>query len=189
VDVPLALERFPPLRGDRTDIDAHPYINDPLDLDVDAACFMMLTMDLSSLFGIIARHANMVIRVRDSHEFADWLHVISDPIVVRIYVGSTEDEVRSFQDNVIELLRTIFGLTLTPSRNVHMLSRNQVNVPISALLDCLHALGARICRVSFFGMKWDLCRAEPIIDHYISRYREQMGSSVPDENNSFEYKI
>jgi hypothetical protein len=181
------LERFPPLRIDRAEFDAQPHINDPMDLDVDAACFMMLTSDLSSLFGIMARPANRVISVRDSPEFADWLHVISDPVVVRVYAGSTEDEVRRFRDEVIELLRTVFGLTLTPSRDVHLLSRNQVNVPISALSDCVHAAGARICRVSFFGMKWDLCRAEPIIDHYIGRYREQMGSSVPDGKNSFDY--
>ena len=189
VDISPALERLPPPRGECTDIDAYPHINDPKDLDVDVACFMMLTRDLPSLFGIMAEQANMVIRVRDSHEFADWLHVILDPVVVRVYAGSTEDEVCSFRNGVVELLRTIFGHTQTLNRNVHMLSRNHVNVLISALSDCLHALGAKICRVSFFDMKWDLCRADPIIDHYISRYREQMGSSVPDGKNSFDYGL
>ena len=72
---------------------------------------------------------------------------------------------RSFRDSVVELLRTLFGLTLISSRDVYMLSRNHVNVPISALSDCLHALGARICMVSLFSMKCDLLRAKPIIDH------------------------
>ena len=188
-DIPPALEQFPPLKGECTDIDAHPHINDPEDLDVDAVCFMMLTKDLPSMFGIMTRLANKLIRVRDSHEFANWLHVISDPVVIRVYTGSTKDEVHSFRDSVVELLRMIFGLTLTPNRDVHLLSRNYVNVSISTLSDCLYALGARICRVSFFGMKWDLCRAEPIIDHYIGRYREQMGSSVPDGKNSFDNGI
>ena len=56
---------------------------------------------------------------------------------------------------------------LTPSRDCHLLSRNQVNIPISALADCLYALGARCCKVFFFGMKWDLPSAESVIDHYI----------------------
>ena len=63
---------------------------------MEAACFMMLIMDLPDLFGITARSANIVIRICDSLEFADWLHVISDPVVVRVYAGSTEDEVRRF---------------------------------------------------------------------------------------------
>lgn len=81
----------------------------------------------------MALPANMMIRVRDRHEFADWLHVISDHVVVRIYAESTEDEVHSFRDDVIETLRTLFGVTLTLSRDFHMLLRNQVNVPICAL--------------------------------------------------------
>ena len=124
MDVSPALERFSPLRGECTDIDAHPHINDPEDLDVDAACFMILTRDLPSLFGIMARPANMVIRVRDSPELVDWFHVISDSVVVRIYAWRTENEVRSFRDSVVELLRILFGLTLIFSRDIHMLSRN-----------------------------------------------------------------
>lgn len=52
-DLPAELERFPPLKGAYTFIDAHPHINDLFGLDMDAACFMMLTRDLPSLFGII----------------------------------------------------------------------------------------------------------------------------------------
>ena len=60
-------------------------------------------------------------------------------------------------------------------------------MPVADLAEILHGLGARLCRVSFFGMKWALSNAEPIIDHYIGRYREQMGSSVPKGMNSFDY--
>ena len=124
MDVSPVLERFSSLRGECTDIDAHPHINDPEDLDVDAACFMILTRDLPSMFGIMARPANMVIRVRDSPELVDWFHMISDSVVVRIYAWRTENEVRSFRDSVVELLRILFGLTLIFSRDIHMLSRN-----------------------------------------------------------------
>ena len=89
VDIPPTLDRFSPLRGECTDINAHPHINNPQDLDVDATCFMMLTRDIPSMFSIMAQAAYMVIKVRDSPEFADWVHVISDPVVIRIYVEST----------------------------------------------------------------------------------------------------
>ena len=104
-DPPPPLERFAPLRGPYTDIDVHPRINDLTSLDVDVVGFMMLTRDLPSLFGIMARPANMLIRIRDSPEFDDWLHIISDLVVVRVCAGSTKDEVRSFRNNVIEMLR------------------------------------------------------------------------------------
>lgn len=38
-------------------------------------------------------------------------------------------------------------------------------------------------------MKWDPHSAQPIIDHYIGRYRDQMGSSVHDGKNSFDYGL
>lgn len=104
------------------------------------------------------------------------MHVISDPVVVRIYVWEGEDEMRSFWDNVIEILHAAYGFTFTFSHDCHLLSRNQVNVLISTLSKILYGLDVWICRVSFF------VSAEPIIDHYIVRYRDQMGSSVHKGN-------
>jgi len=49
---------------------------------------MMLTRDLPALFGIMARPANRKVPVRELPEFDDWLHVIFDPIVVKVYVGN-----------------------------------------------------------------------------------------------------
>ncbi len=69
------------------------------------------------------------------------------------------------------------------------LSRNQVNVPISAMSDALHSLGARVCRVSFFGMKWEIIDAEPTIDRFIQRYCADMGSFVPTQKNMFDYGV
>jgi len=49
---------------------------------------MMLTRDLVALFGIMACSINRKVPVRDLPKFDDWLHVISDPIVVKVYTGS-----------------------------------------------------------------------------------------------------
>jgi hypothetical protein len=51
---------------------------------------MMLTRDLPALLGIMARPVNRKVPVKDLPEFDDWFHVISDPIVVKVYAGSDE---------------------------------------------------------------------------------------------------
>jgi hypothetical protein len=164
-------------------------VNHPNFIDLDAACFMMLTRDLPTLFGIMARPANRKVPVRDLPEFDDWLHVISDPIVVKVYAGNDEHERDAFKDDVVNTLRRAFGLTLTCSSDSLTLSRNQVNVPISAMSDALHSLGAKVCRVSFFGMKWEIIDAEPTIDRFIQRYCAEMGSFVPTQKNMFDYGV
>ncbi len=183
------LVRFPPLVGPCVDALQFPEVNDPHRLDLDAACFMMLTRDLPDLFGIMARPANRRVPVRDLPEFSDWLHVISDPIVVRVFGGSDEDQRDGFRTELVERLRVDFGLTLTCSSDSSTLSRNQVNVSVSAMSQALYSLGARICRVSFFGMKWQIPVVEPILDGFIERYRTEMGSSVPMQKNLFDYGV
>jgi len=167
----------------------HLDVNDLDFIDLDAACFMMLTRDLLALFGIMARPANRKVPVRDLPEFDDWLHVISDPIVVKVYAGSDEHERAAFKDDLVNTLRWASGMTLTCSSDSLTLSRNQVNVPISAMSDALHSLGARVCRVSFFGMKWEIPDAEPMIDRFIQRYCAKMGSFVPTQKNMFDYGV
>ncbi len=185
----VPLVQFPPLSGPCTDLLEHPDVNDPDFIDLDAACFMMLTRDLPALFGIMARPTNRKVPVRDLPEFDDWLHVISDPIVVKVYAGSDEHERAAFKNDLVDTLRRGFGMTLTCSSDSLTLSRNQVNVPIAAMSDALHSLGARVCRVSFFGMKWEIPDAEPMIDGFIQRYRGQMGSSVLTQKNMFDYGV
>lgn len=90
---------------------------------------------------------------------------------------------------MIDTIRVQFGLILTCSSDSSALSENQVNVPISAMSDALYSLGARLCRVSFFGMKWKIPRAEPMLDRFIQRYRVEMGSSVPVQKNLFDYGV
>lgn len=141
-------------------------LNHPGRMDLDAACFCMLTRELSDLFGIMARLANRLVKIRDLVEFSDWLHVMSDPIVVRVYAGRDREERDSFRADLVEMLRILLGLTLTCSTDSYTLSRNQVNVSVSAMSQ---ALGARICRVSFFGIKWRFTEAKPILDGFIDR--------------------
>ena len=88
--------------------------------------------------------------------FDDWLHVVSDPMVVRVYAGRDHEEHDRFRSDLVEMLRVQLGLTLTCINDNHTLSCNQINVSVSAMSQALHALEARICRVSFFGMKWRL---------------------------------
>jgi len=100
-----------------------------------------------------------------------------------------EDERATLKDELVNTLRLAFGMTLTCSPDSLTLSRNQVNVLISTMLDALHSLGARVCRVSFFGMKWEIPDAKPMIDRFIQRYRAKMGSSIPVKKNMFDYGV
>lgn len=53
--------------------------------------------------------------------------------------------------------------------------------------EALYSLGARLCRVSFFGMKWSIPSAEPAIDRFIQHYRDAMGLEIPHQCNIFDY--
>ena len=149
----------------------------------------MLILDLPGLFGSMAHPANRRVKIKDLVKFSDWLHVISDPIVVRVYAGRDRDERDSFRADLVEMLRIPLGLTLIYSNDSHTLSRNHVNVLVTAMLQALYALRARICRVSFFGMKLRLTEAEPILDRFIENYRAELGSSVPVQKNMFDYGV
>jgi hypothetical protein len=105
-------------------------------IDLDVACFMMLARDLPALFGIMARLANRKVPVKDLSEFHDWLHVISDPIVVKVHVRSDEHEKAAFKDDLVNTLRRAFGMTLTCSPDSLTLSRNQVNVSYFGHVRC-----------------------------------------------------
>ena len=164
-------------------------LNHPSRMDLDAACFCMLTRDLPDLFGIMAHPNNRRVKIRDVEGFDDWLHVVSDPIVVRVYAGKGREKRHRFRTDLVEMLRVQLGLTLTCSNDSHTLSRNHVNVSVSAMSQALHALGSRICRASFFGMKWRLIKAEPILDRFIDRYRTEMGAYVHEQKNFFDYGV
>jgi hypothetical protein len=69
--IPVPLIQFPPLIGPCSDLLEHPDINHPEFIDLDAACFMMLTKDLLALFEIMARLVNRKVLVRDLLKFDD----------------------------------------------------------------------------------------------------------------------
>ena len=51
----------------------------------------------------------------------------------------------------------------------------------------LHLRGRFECRVSLFGMKMYIPSAEPVIDNFIRRYRDQMIATVLTGRNLFDY--
>jgi hypothetical protein len=103
------------------------FVNNSSGMDLDAACIMMLTLDLPDLFGVMTQPANRRVKIRDLVEFNDWLHVIFDPVVVRVYADNDSGERNIFRAEVVERLRVQFRLTLSCSSDSHTLSRNQVN--------------------------------------------------------------
>lgn len=52
----------------------------------------MMTLDLLELIGVIACSMNHKVKVKDLDKFNDWLHVIYDIVVIKIYVGNNDVE-------------------------------------------------------------------------------------------------
>ena len=127
------LPRFAPFVGPSDPFVHDTELNHLSWMDLDASCFCMLTFDLPNLFGIMARHTNCQIKMRDLADFSDWLYVVLDPIVVRVYVRRDCDERYNFKVDLVEMLMVFLGLTLTCSNDSHTLSRNHVNVSVSAM--------------------------------------------------------
>ena len=117
-----ALPRFAPSVGPSDPFAHDQELNHPSRMDLDVVCFCMLTRDLPELFGIMARPANRRMKIRDLVEFSDWLHVVSNPIVVRVSAGSDRAEMDSFRADLVEMLRVPLGLTLTCSNDSQTLS-------------------------------------------------------------------
>ena len=114
-------------------------------IDLDKANFLMLTGDLSEFIGAIACPANRLIPVNDVDRFKEWLHVISDPVVVKVDAGNTTDSRNHFKERVVSALREFHGLVLSPNEDSRILSTNQVNIPVEAMATVLHDLGTREC--------------------------------------------
>jgi hypothetical protein len=116
-------------------------------MDVDLTCFMMLTKDLSTLFGMIDRLINRKIKIKDIKEFACWIHIISNLVVVKIYRRTIQLERNAFKDEIVRTLRSRFGMTLNINYDSITLSKNQVNFAASVMSQSLILLGAKICHV------------------------------------------
>ena len=104
--------------------------------------------------------------------FGDWLHVISDPVVVRVYAGEIDFERELTKAKILEILRICFGISLTRNKNSLILSRNQINVSTIAIAEALNISRARTCRVGFFGMKMPIGITEPLMDNLVGPYLE-----------------
>jgi hypothetical protein len=83
-------------------------------------------------------------------------------------------------------LRQHHGLTLTINDDHLVLSKNQVNVHVQVMAEAFYHCGARACWVQFFGMKWTLPEAEPIMDHSIQRYVDMMDVHAVRGKNEFD---
>ena len=55
------------------------------------------------------------------------------------------------------------------------------------MAEALYTLGARLCKVSLFGMKMSIPSVEPVIDNFIRKYHDQLGATVPTDRNLFDY--
>ena len=104
--------------------------------------------------------------------------MISDPIVVRIFVGEYVIERESTKIKILEALKIGFGVTLTRNSNSLILCKNQVNVPSIAMAEALYLSGARICIVRFFGMKMPIGLGKPLIDNLVHCYLEILKPEV-----------
>jgi len=100
------------------------------------------------------------VRIKDLQEFNNWLHVISYLVVVKVFAGNDTFQRDDFKAAFVNLLRESFGLTLTCVIDNSTLSRNQINVFVSAMSQALYSLEVQIYRVSFNGMKWEFLKIE-----------------------------
>ena len=78
---------------------------------------------------------------RDLHEFSDWLHVISDLIMVKVFAGSNDKHKEVFKASIVDTLRTEFMMTLTCATNSCTISTSQVNIPAAAMTESLYTFG------------------------------------------------
>lgn len=98
--------RFLPQVEPKSDAPLDPEINNPERIDLDASCFVMLIEDLFEVFGTMVRPANRKVSINDLPEFADGMLVLSDPVVVKIFAGSNQEERMEFKSKMISILRS-----------------------------------------------------------------------------------
>nr|PNR59185.1 hypothetical protein PHYPA_001976 [Physcomitrium patens] len=161
----------------------------PSDVDVDVVYFMVNVRDLPGLLGEIARPAKRRIHVRDLEYFQTWLHVISDPVLVKVNAGDTAGERQLHKRAICRELRRNHRLALALSNSSMVLSKSQVNVPVRAMVDALHACGHVECRVGFFGMKWAFPKAQPKIDLFVEYHMILHGTTTVVARNQFDIGI
>jgi hypothetical protein len=158
-----------------------------VDLDVDAACFMMRTSQLIQMTGPLARPAKRRIQVRDSDRFKNWVHIISDPVVVKVEGGEDCQLRQEFKRSLCSVMRRSHGLALTENTDELVLSQSSVNVSVQALIEALGSLDlSSECRVQCYGMKWSLVSAEALVDALVRSYIDTFQEYAIVKDNRFD---
>ena len=122
---------------------------EPMRLDVNAVCVLLCTMDMPILLENIAWSANRQTVIKDDNSNNNWIHVISDPIIVRIYGGDNKLQRQSTKFSIMLRLRQRHGLTFTINDHNLVLSKNQINVHVQAMVEALHHCDAKASGFSF----------------------------------------
>lgn len=73
-------------------------------------------------------------RVKDRFKFDDWMHMIFNPMVVTIYNGETIAEKELTKSHIIPQLWVCHGLLLTSNWDILALSKNDLNIPVKAMV-------------------------------------------------------
>jgi hypothetical protein len=146
-------------------------------------------LDLPEFVGVFARPANRKVKVKDLDQFMDWLHVLADSIVVKVYAGDTPEERNQFKRRVAAHLRLFHGHVVTPNEDSLTFSTNTVNVRVEALAAVLHSIGCIECRILSFGMKWQVSKAQPRIDYFIQRHLVDFPEDEHNARNTFDYGL
>lgn len=72
-------------------------------IDIDKANFLMLTEDLPNLFGIVGRPANRRVPIRDLEQFSDWLYIMTEPIIVKVFAGENTNAKSEFKSRITSI--------------------------------------------------------------------------------------
>jgi hypothetical protein len=121
--------------------------------------------------------------------FEEWLHVISEPVVVRVDVGATPEQRQQAKRSICLDLRRNHLLSLTVNMDDLVLSKSQMNMPLEAMVDALRACGYKECRVGFYGMKWAYPKAQPRIDRCVELHFPLRGVLATVKRNQFDVGI
>ena len=114
----------------------------------------MLTLDLPVLFGIIARPTCRKISVRDLPKFVDLLHMISKPIVVKVFADNNDGDKEVFKITLMDTMRMDFNITLTCATNkLYAIDEPSECVRLGHVHGSVH-FGSLAVEESFLGMKW-----------------------------------
>lgn len=110
-------------------------------------------------------------------------------VLVKVNASDISGERQVYKHAICQELRKNYQLALTFNNCSMVLSKSQVNVPIRAMIDALHACGHVEYRVGFFGMKWAFSKAQPKIDLLVEYHMILHGTTTVIAWNRFNIGI